>query len=42
MQAYLNIENITNKKPPVVAISLGGSPYDLIGRNFKVGMRFRY
>ncbi len=42
LQAYINIENITNKKPPVVAISLGGSPYDLIGRNFKVGMRFRY
>jgi len=42
LQAYLNIENITNKKPPIVAISLGGSPYDLIGRNFKVGMRFRY
>jgi outer membrane receptor protein involved in Fe transport len=42
VQAYLNIENITNKKPPIVAISLGGSPYDLIGRNFKVGVRFRY
>ena len=42
LQAYVNVENVTNKKPPIVAISLGGSPYDLIGRNFKVGMRFSY
>jgi outer membrane receptor protein involved in Fe transport len=42
LQAYLNVDNITNKKPPIVAITMGGSPYDLIGRNFKVGMRFRY
>jgi len=42
LQLYLNIDNITNKKPPVVAISLGGSPYDLVGRNFKLGLRFNY
>jgi outer membrane receptor protein involved in Fe transport len=42
MQLYLNIDNITNKQPPIVAISLSGSPYDLVGRNFKVGLRFNY
>jgi outer membrane receptor protein involved in Fe transport len=42
LQLYLNIDNITNKKPPIVAISMGGSPYDLIGRSFKVGARFRF
>lgn len=42
MQIYLNIDNVTNKKPPVVAISLGGSPYDLVGRNFKLGLRFKF
>jgi len=42
MQLYLNVENITNKQPPIVAISINGSPYDLVGRNFKVGARFHF
>ena len=42
LQAYLNIDNVLNKKPPVVAISISGSPYDLVGRSFKVGMRFKF
>jgi hypothetical protein len=42
LQAYLNIDNIANKKPPVVAISINGSPYDLVGRSFKIGLRFAY
>ena len=42
VQAYLNIENLLNKQPPVIAISIGGSAYDLIGRNFKTGIRFNF
>jgi outer membrane receptor protein involved in Fe transport len=42
LQAYLNIDNIANKQPPIVAISIGGSAYDLVGRSFKIGLRFSY
>ena len=42
LQAYLNIDNVLNKQPPIIAISISGSPYDLIGRSFKIGMRFNY
>lgn len=42
VQAYLNIENIMNKQPPIIAISIGGSAYDLVGRNFKTGIRFNF
>ena len=42
LQTYLNIDNIMNKKPPIVAISISGSAYDLVGRSFKLGMRFKF
>ncbi|HWC62964.1 MAG TPA: TonB-dependent receptor, partial [Rhizomicrobium sp.] len=42
LQAYLNIDNIANKQPPIIAISINGSPYDLVGRSFKLGLRFAY
>jgi iron complex outermembrane receptor protein len=40
LQVYLNINDIFNKKPPIIATSLNGGPYDLIGRYFKLGVRF--
>jgi hypothetical protein len=42
LQLYLNVDNIWNKKPPIIAISINGSPYDLVGRSFKLGVRARY
>jgi iron complex outermembrane receptor protein len=42
LQVYLNITNIMNKQPPIIAMSLNGSPYDLVGRNFKLGARFAF
>jgi outer membrane receptor protein involved in Fe transport len=42
VQAYFNIDNILDKKPPVVAISINGSAYDLVGRAFKLGFRVIY
>ena len=42
IQAYLNIDNLFDKDPPIVAISLGGSPYDLVGRAFKAGVRMTF
>ena len=42
LQGYLNIDNVLNKQPPVIAISINGSPYDLIGRSFKLGLRFHF
>ncbi len=41
-QLYVNIDNIFDKKPPIVAWVLSGGPYDLVGRNFKLGFRLRY
>jgi iron complex outermembrane receptor protein len=42
IQVYANVDNILDKQPPIVAISIGGSAYDLIGRAFKVGLHFSY
>jgi iron complex outermembrane receptor protein len=42
LQLYANVDNLLDKKPPIVAISLPGSAYDLVGRAFKLGMRFSY
>jgi iron complex outermembrane receptor protein len=42
LEVYGNIDNLLDKQPPIVAISLGGSAYDLVGRAFKVGLRFSY
>ena len=42
MQLYLNVDNVMNKQPPIIAISINGSPYDLVGRSYKLGLRVRY
>jgi outer membrane receptor protein involved in Fe transport len=42
---YGVINNVLNSAPPpyaAVGISTGGDPYDLIGRVFKFGVRFKY
>lgn len=51
MEAFVNVKNIADKDPPVVAVGPGGnafrSPaannllYDVIGRQFRAGLRFR-
>jgi len=41
LQVYGNIDNLLDKQPPIVAITSQGA-YDLIGRAFKVGVRFTY
>ncbi|MEI9963425.1 MAG: hypothetical protein WDM92_00580 [Caulobacteraceae bacterium] len=43
LQVFLNIDNITDKDPPPT----GGTQsnpniYDVIGRTYRVGLRFRY
>ncbi len=42
LHLYLNINNLFDKQPPIVALPLSGGPYDLIGRAFKLGVRFNY
>ncbi len=43
LQIYGVIDNLFDKDPPVVAISmLSGAPYDMTGRSFKLGVRFAY
>jgi outer membrane receptor protein involved in Fe transport len=42
LQLYLNINNVMNKQPPLIATSLGGVVYDMIGRNFRTGIRFAF
>lgn len=44
LQLYGVINNLLDKDPPIVAGVLfgGGSPYDTIGRSFKIGARFQY
>lgn len=41
-QIYGNIDNLFDTTPPNVAILINGSPYDLVGRAFKMGVRFTY
>jgi outer membrane receptor protein involved in Fe transport len=41
-QVYLNVDNLFGQNPPIVAWSLSGGPYDLIGRSFKLGFRLKY
>lgn len=38
LRLYFNIDNLLDKQPPIVAISINGSPWDLIGRAFKLGL----
>ena len=42
LQLFGVIDNVMDKSPPIIAISIGGTSYDLIGRTFKVGLRFKY
>ena len=47
LTGFLNVNNILDKQPPGgmlawVAFIQGGSPYDIIGRAFKLGIRFKY
>ncbi|HEY4276173.1 MAG TPA: TonB-dependent receptor [Rhizomicrobium sp.] len=44
---YANVNNLLDKDPPgggtaFVAFVTGGNPYDLIGRTYKAGVRFRF
>jgi iron complex outermembrane receptor protein len=41
-ELYVNVDNIFDKKPPIVAWVLNGGPYDLVGRSFKLGFRYSY
>ena len=42
VQGYLTIDNLFDKQPPIVAISINGTAYDLIGRAYKVGVRVNF
>ncbi|MBW8813143.1 MAG: TonB-dependent receptor [Caulobacterales bacterium] len=42
VQAYVTVDNLFDKQPPIVAVSINGSAYDLIGRSFKFGVRVSY
>ena len=42
LQLYLNINNVMNKKPPIIGTTFGGTFYDLIGRDFRTGVRFAF
>ncbi len=42
VQFYFNVDNLLDTQPPIVAWSLSGGPYDLVGRSFKAGFRLRY
>jgi outer membrane receptor protein involved in Fe transport len=42
VQGYLTVDNIFDKQPPIVAISINGTAYDLFGRAFKIGARIAY
>ncbi len=47
LQAFANINNVTNKHAPgvgqaLVAFVTGGNPYDMIGRTYKGGIRFQF
>ena len=42
VQVYLDINNVLNSQPPIIANQLSNGPWDLVGRDFKVGLRFAY
>ncbi len=45
LKVYAGINNIANKEPPfgaIIAFASGGNPYDVIGRTFKLGVRFAF
>jgi outer membrane receptor protein involved in Fe transport len=44
MQLFTVVNNLLNKTPPdysLIAFVAGGNPYELIGRSYKVGARFK-
>jgi outer membrane receptor protein involved in Fe transport len=45
LQLYAVVNNLMDRDPPATAIIgliNGGNPYDVVGRSFKLGLRFRY
>jgi iron complex outermembrane receptor protein len=45
IQLYGSVNNILNASPPqfaAIGINSGGDPYDLIGRRYRVGVRFKF
>ena len=44
LQLFGVVENLFDKDPPLVGLYIvpGGNPYDLVGRNFKAGVRFSF
>ena len=43
LQGFVYINNLLNRAPPLGATLVNaGSPYDLVGRGFKFGLRFNY
>jgi iron complex outermembrane receptor protein len=43
LQVFGVVDNLLDKDPPIAAMTfLGGSPYNLMGRYFKAGVRFSY
>lgn len=45
LKVYAGINNIANREPPfgaIIAFASGGNPYDVIGRTFKLGVRFAF
>jgi iron complex outermembrane recepter protein len=44
LEFFTTVTNLFDKQPPYNAflVSSGGNPYDLIGRTYKVGVRFAY
>ena len=45
VQLFANVNNIFDKDPPslaIVAFASGGNPYDVIGRSYKAGVRFKF
>ncbi len=42
VQAYLAVDNLLDKQPPIVAISINGTAYDLVGRSYRFGVRYAF
>lgn len=45
LQLFANVNNLFNKDPAtlaIIAFASGGNPYDVIGRTYKAGLRFKF
>ncbi len=50
MQTFLTVENVTNAPPPVIGGTLGtvqyqgmsNQEYDVLGRQYRAGIRFQF